>query len=90
MAAEAVRAASSVCNFNGSQRRPAKPLSRTHFLLRSSRPSRSQFFGTNLRLTSSASSKLCNSRQQNRRNLSVFAMAAEGTLSCLSIANFHF
>lgn len=83
MAAESVRAASSVCNFNGSQRRPAAPtpLSRTQFLLRSSRPSRSHFFGTNLRLTSSPSSNLCISRQQSRPNLSVFAMAAEGIYS---------
>lgn len=95
MAAESVRAASSVCNFNGSQRRPTTPLPRTPFLLRSSRPSssfslssRSQFFGTNLRFSSLASSQLCNSRHQNRRNLSVFAMAAEGILSCPSIASF--
>ena len=95
MAAESVRAASSVCSFNGYQRRPAKPLSRTPFLIRSSRPSssftlssRSQFFGRNLRFASSASSKLF---IQNRHNLSVIAMAAEGILSCHhSIANIQF
>lgn len=96
MAAESVRAASSVCNLNGSQRRPTTPLSRIPFLLRASRPSssfplssRSQFFGGNLRLASSPSSNLSNSRQLNRRNLSVFAMAAEGILSCPSIAIFQ-
>lgn len=93
MAAESVRlttgspSSSSLTNFtfNGSQRRPSGLLSPFGYLglLHRPRPSSSltsssvsQFFG-NVRLSSKAL-KLSGSSQQSRRNLSVFAMAADG------------
>lgn len=81
MAAETVRvSASSVCNFsiNGSQRRPAIPLSPARFLgLRPRRPhssSSSEFLGSG-RLSSVSSKR---STSQSRGKFSVFAMASDG------------
>ena len=83
MAAETVRvSASSLCNFsiNGSQRRPAIPLSPARFLgLRPRRPlssssSSSEFLGS-VRLNSVSSKR---STSQSRGKFSVFAMASDG------------
>ncbi|PQQ19898.1 elongation factor G-2 chloroplastic [Prunus yedoensis var. nudiflora] len=81
MGTESVRVYS--FSFNGSQTRPAIPLSPARFLGLRPRPSSSltssslsHFFG-NVRLSSSNSSKLSVLRQQSRRNLSVVAMAAD-------------
>lgn len=87
MATESVRVYS--FSFNGSQTRPAIPLSPARFLGLRPRPSSSltssslsHFFG-NVRLSSSNSSKLSILRQQSRRNLSVVAMAADGVFLLL-------
>jgi hypothetical protein len=84
MAAETVRvSASSLCNFsiNGSQRRPAIPLSPARFLglrprrpLSSSSSSSSEFLGS-VRLNSVSSKR---STSQSRGKFSVFAMASDG------------
>lgn len=87
MATESVRVYSFSFN-GGSQTRPAISPSPARFLGLRHRPSSSltssslsHFFG-NVRI-SSHSSKLSNLRQQSRRNLSVFAMAAEGSFLLL-------
>lgn len=79
MAAERVAAScsSTLCNFNinGSRSRQQSSVSASRRL---GLPSRySQFFGT-LRLSAPTSSKLSLSRLRTRRNVSVFAMAADG------------
>ena len=85
MAAESLRlATSSLCNLSGSQRRPAL-LSPVRFMGVRPQPSHSHsstssslshFFGSSR--ISVNSSKLSHLRQKGPRNLSVFAMSADG------------
>ncbi|GLT69676.1 hypothetical protein SLA2020_418100 [Shorea laevis] len=102
MAAETVRvSASSLYNFsiNGSQRRPAIPLSPARFLgLRPRRPpsssssssfnsssSSSEFFGS-VRFSSVSSKR---STSQSRGNFSVFAMASEETKRTVPLKDYR-
>lgn len=92
-------ATSSLCNLNGSHRRPI-PLSRfmasgpgfrSHHSLYFTRSSSSPFFGTNANSISFASPRVA----RTRRSFSVFAMATEGmylfhsTFLCFIIFILH-
>ncbi|TQE14022.1 hypothetical protein C1H46_000316 [Malus baccata] len=93
MATESVRVYSFSFN-GGSQTRPAMSPSPARFLGLRHRPSSSltssslsHFFG-NVRI-SSHSSRLSNLRQQSRRNLSVFAMAAEDGKRAVALEDYR-
>ncbi|KAL8539724.1 hypothetical protein ACS0TY_001367 [Phlomoides rotata] len=74
-------ASSTLCNFNGSSRRPLVPVSRrrrSYSLARTGALS-SSFLGS-VRLSSTATKLPALQQKQQRRNFSVFAMAAERTV----------